>query len=46
MLRNYDEANISVKKAMNYQYIFSSETDDELIDIYIKNCAKLIDEYK
>jgi len=46
VLRNYDEANISVKKAMNYQYIFSSETDDELIDIYIKNCAKLIDEYK
>ena len=46
VLENYDVATITVKQAMNYQFIFGNNTDPALVDLYKKNCEQLISKYK
>lgn len=46
VLENYDAATITVKQAMNYQFIFGNNTNPTLVDLYKKNCEQLISKYK
>ena len=46
VLENYGAATITVKQAMNYQFIFGDNTNSTLVDLYKKNCEQLISKYK
>ena len=46
VFENYDESPITIKKAMDYQFIFAEDTNHDLINLYKENCLNLIKKYK